>query len=119
MPAKVDLMMNLREKSIASWDYSYYLLLLVPIILFLVSLYIPPLVISDSGVISARQYVARRSLQQHHNARSEEYCQRCRNIRDWWSPGNILRPVFLFGSGQATVALSLTTLIATLLGVVG
>src|SRR5437763_15490339 len=38
-----------RPNSTALRDFSCYVLLLVPIILFLISLYIPPTMISDSG----------------------------------------------------------------------
>src|SRR5262249_2709981 len=105
-----------------SWDYSFYLLLLVPIILFLVSLYIPPAVISDSGV----GFLALSSMLRggaFNSITTPDPANIANDIATfvvWWSPGQYLVPgVFIWLGTSYGVALSLTTLIVTLIGVAG
>jgi hypothetical protein len=111
-----------RQNSIASWDYSCYVLFLIPIILFLNSLYIPPTVISDSGV----GFLALRSMLDGEPFNSITTPDPANIANDlvtfltWWSPGQYIVPGFFIWLGTSYgVALSLTTLIATLIGVVG
>ena len=111
-----------RENSIASWDYSCYVLLLVPIILFLGSLYIPPTIVSDSGV----GFLALRSMLEGGAFNSITAPDPANIANDvaifltWWSPGQYLVPgSFIWLGTSYGLAVSLTTLIATLIGVVG
>src|SRR5262245_38900929 len=113
---------NIQENSTACWDYSSYSLLLVPIILFLASLYIPPWVVSDSGV----GFLALASMLKGGSFNSVTTPDPANIANDvttfviWWSPGQYLVPgLFIWLGASYGVALSLTTLIATLIGLVG
>src|SRR5262245_52478056 len=99
-----------------------YLPLLVPIILFLGSLYVPPRIFIDSGV----GFLALRSMLEGGAFNSITAADPANIANDvtifltWWTPGQYLVPGSLIwlGSGYG-VAVSLTALIATLIGVVG
>ena len=99
-----------------------YLPLLVPIILFLGSLYIPPMVATDSGV----GFLALRSMLDG-GAFNRITVPDPANIANdvaifltWWSPGQYLVPGgFIWLGTNYGLAVSLTTLIATLIGVFG
>ena len=99
-----------------------YLPLLVPIILFLGSLYIPPMVASDSGV----GLLALRSMLDGGAFNCITVPDPANIARDvaifltWWSPGQYLVPgSFVWLGTSYGLALSLTALIATLIGVLG
>ena len=99
-----------------------YLPLLVPIILFLGSLYIPPMIYIDSGV----GFLALRSMLEGGAFNSITVADPANIANDvaifltWWSPGQYLVPgSFIWLGTSYGLALSLTALIATLIGVVG
>jgi hypothetical protein len=99
-----------------------YLLLLVPIILFVVSLYIPPSVISDSavGLFALRRMLDGDALNTIATPDPANIANDVVTFLTWWSPGQYLVPgIFLWLGASYGVALSLTTLLATLIGVVG
>src|SRR5262249_49136435 len=83
-----------QENSTAYWDYSCYVLLLIPIILFLGSLYIPPTIVSDSGV----GFLALRSMLEGGPFNSITAPDPANIANDvaifltWWSPGQYLVP---------------------------
>ena len=111
-----------RENFIVSWDYSCYALLLVPIILFLGSFYIPPTIFVDSGA----GFLALRSMLEGGAFNSITAPDPANIANDvaifltWWSPGQYLVPgSFIWLGTNYGLAVSLTTLIATLIGVVG
>jgi len=99
-----------------------YLPLLIPIILFLTSLYFPPMVASDSGI----GFLALRSMFDG-GAFNRITLPDPANIAadvaiflTWWSPGQYLVPGTLVWLGTSYgLALSLTVLVATIIGVVG
>jgi hypothetical protein len=99
-----------------------YLPLLVPIILFFGSLYIPPRIFIDGGV----GFLALRSMLEGGAFNSITVADPANIANDvaifltWWTPGQYLVPgsFIWLGSGYG-VAVSLTALIATLIGVVG
>jgi hypothetical protein len=99
-----------------------YLPLLVPIILFIGSLYIPPMVASDSG----DGFLALRSMLDGGAFNCITVPDPADIARDvaifltWWSPGQYLVPgSFIWLGTSYGLALSLTALIATLIGVLG
>jgi hypothetical protein len=99
-----------------------YLSLLIPIILFLGSLYIPPTIVSDSGV----GLLALRSMLEGGAFNSITVPDPANIANDvaifltWWSPGQYLVPGgFIWLGTSYGLAVTLTTLIATLIGVVG
>jgi hypothetical protein len=101
---------------------TYYVLLLIPIILFFVSLYTPPTIDPDSGV----GFLALRSMLEGGAFNSVTTPDPANIANDvitfltWWSPGQYLVPgIFILLGMPYGVALSLTALIATLIGVVG
>jgi len=103
-------------------DNSYYLLLLIPTILFLVSLYVPPTIVSDSAV----GFLALRSMLEggpFNSITSPDPANIAYNVATFvtfWSPGQYLVPgLFIWLGTNYGLALSLTTLIATLVGVLG
>ena len=99
-----------------------YLPLLVPVILFLVALYIPPTMVTDSGV----GFLALRSMLEggaFNTVTAPDPANIANNIvtfQSWWSPGQYLVPgIFIWLGTNYGHALSLTALIATLIGVIG
>ena len=115
-----------QKDSIASCDrsfgYSCYVLLLIPIILFLNSLYIPPTVISDSavGLLALRNMLGGGAFNTIITPDPANVANDLLTFLTWWSPGQYLAPGFFIWLGTSYgVALSLTTLIATVTGVLG
>jgi hypothetical protein len=110
-----------RENSIFPWG-SWYVLLLVPFILFLGSLYIPPTVISDSavGFFALRRMLDGEAFNTITTPDPANIANDAVTFLTWWSPGQYLAPgIFIWLGISYGVALSLTTLLATLIGVVG
>jgi hypothetical protein len=110
------------ENLIALWHYGCYVPLLIPIILFLGSLYIPPKIVSDSGT----GFLALRSMLEGGAFNSITAPDPANIANDvaifltWWSPGQYLVPgLFIWLGTNYGLAVSLTTLIATLIGVAG
>jgi len=111
-----------RENSTALRDYSCYVLLLIPIILFLGSLYIPPTMISDSGVgfLALRSMLDGGAFNCFIAPDPANIANDVVTFMTRWSPGQYLMPgIFIWLGTSYGVALSLTTLIATLIGMVG
>jgi hypothetical protein len=99
-----------------------YLPLLIPIILFLGSLYIPPTIFVDSGA----GFLALRSMLEGGAFNSITTPDPANIANDvaifltWWSPGQYLVPgSFIWLGTSYGLAVSLTALMATLIGVVG
>jgi hypothetical protein len=97
-------------------------LLLIPIILFLLSLYIPPTIVSDSaaGFLALRNMLGGGAFNSITTPDPANICNDVVTFLTWWSPGQYLVPgsFILLGTSYG-LALSLTTLIATLIGVAG
>jgi len=98
------------------------MLLLIPIILFIGSLCMPPTIVSDSGT----GFLALRSMLEGGAFNSITAPDPANIANDvaifltWWSPGQYLVPgSFIWLGTSYGLAVSLTTLIATLIGVVG
>ena len=99
-----------------------YLLLLVPIVLFMVALYIPPRVISDSavGLFALRRMLDGGVLNTIATPDPANIANDVVTFLTWWSPGQYLAPgIFVWLGASYGLALSLTTLLATLIGVLG
>lgn len=99
-----------------------YLPLIVPIILFLSSLYIPPTIFVDSGL----GFLALRSMLEGGAFNSITVADPANIANDVaifltsWSPGQYLVPgIFIWLGTSYGLALSLTALIATLIGLAG
>lgn len=99
-----------------------YLPLLVPIILFLVSLYIRPTMNFDSGV----GFLVLRSMLEggaFNNVTAPDPANIANDVAtfvSWWSPGQYLVPgAFVWLGTDYGIALSLTALISTVIGVIG
>src|SRR6266566_999089 len=111
-----------RKNSIASWDYTCYALLLIPIILFLGSLYIPPTIISDSGVgfLALRNMLDGEAFNSITTPDPANIAKDVLIFLTWWSPGQYLVPgIFVWLGTSYGVALSLTTFFSTVIGVIG
>jgi hypothetical protein len=111
-----------RPVSATDWNYSCYVPLLIPIILFLVSLYIRPTIQVDSGF----GFLALRSMLEGSgfNMVSEPDAANIANdvaeFQVWWSPGQYLVPGVLVWLGTSYgVAVSLTTFLSIVIGVIG
>jgi hypothetical protein len=99
-----------------------YLPLLVPIILFVVSLFTPPQMVPDSGV----GFFALRSMFEggaFNSVTTPDPTNIAKDVVTFltlWSPGQYLVPgTFIWLGTDYGLALSLTTLVATLIGVIG
>ena len=99
-----------------------YLPLVIPIILFVVSLYIPPKILGDSGI----GFLALRSMLEGGAFNSitvpdpDNIANDVTIFLTWWSPGQYLVPgVFIWLGTSYGLAVSLTALIATLVGAIG
>jgi hypothetical protein len=102
--------------------FAVYLPLLVPIILFLSSLYIPPKIFTDSGL----GFLALRSMLEGGPFNSITSADPANIANDiaifltFYTPGQYLVPsIFIWLGTSYGLAVSLTSLIATLIGVVG
>src|SRR5262245_58667128 len=96
--------------------------LLVPIILFVLSLWIRPTIYTDSGW----GFLVLRSMQEGgpFNAivapAPANIAGDITTFNGWWSPGQYMVPGFFVWLGaDYGLAMSLTTLIATIIGVIG
>src|SRR6516164_3406228 len=111
-----------RKNWIASGDNWCYVLLLVPIVLFLASLYIPPTIISDSGAgfLALRGMFEGGPFNSISTPDPADIANDVVTYLTWWSPGQYLVPgSFIWLGARYDLAVSLTTLIATLIGVAG
>jgi hypothetical protein len=99
-----------------------YLPLLVPIILFLGSQYISPLIFIDSsmGFLALRSMLEGGAFNSITVADPANIANDVAIFLTWWSPGQYLVPgSFIWLGTSYGLAVSLTTLIATLIGVAG
>src|SRR5262245_39993391 len=110
------------EHSTVTWGCTCYVPLLIPIILFLLSLYIPPTIVSDSaaGFLALRNMLGGGSFNSITTPDPANISNDVVTFLTWWSPGQYLVPgsFILLGTSYG-LAVSLTTLIATLIGVAG
>jgi hypothetical protein len=111
-----------RPDSAAFWSYSCYVPLLIPIILFVTSIFIPPIVNGDSGV--GFRVLHNMFAGGAFNTYTEPDPNNIANDHvafvTLWSPGQYLVPAtFIWLGTNYGVALSLTALLATLAGLVG
>src|SRR5262245_49334013 len=111
-----------RGENLAFWHFGCYVPLLIPTILFLGSLYIPPKIFIDSGV----GFLALRSMLEGGPFNSITAPDPANIANDvaifltWWSPGQYLVPgSFIWLGTNYGFAVSLTTLLGTVIGVVG
>jgi hypothetical protein len=103
-------------------SYGCYIPLLVPIILFLCSLYIPPRINPDSGVgfLAFRNMLEGGAFNRIMAPDRANIANDVVSFLSWWSPGQYLLPgSFIWLGTNYGLALSLTTLIATLIGLLG
>ena len=101
---------------------SWYMMLLVPLLLFCSSLYIPPTVISDSavGLFALRRMLDGEAFNTITTPNPANIAHDVITFLTWWSPGQYLTPgVFIWLGSNYGVALSLTTLLASVIGIVG
>jgi hypothetical protein len=99
-----------------------YLPLLVPVTLFIVSLYIPPRMVIDSavGFFVFRNMLHGGAFNTFTEPDAADIARDAQHFLSWWSPGQYLVPgSFVLLGANYGVALSLTALIATLFGVAG
>jgi hypothetical protein len=111
-----------RDNSTASRDHSCYGLLIVPIILFLVSLYIPPTMVSDSGVgfLALRNMFGGGAFNTVATPDPTNIANDVVTFLTYWSPGQYILPgLFIWLGTSYGLAVSLTTVMATLIGVAG
>lgn len=102
--------------------YSYYFPLLVPIILFLSSLCIPPRMNADSsaGLFALRDMLEGGAFNSFAMPDPLNIANDVETFLTLWSPGQYLAPGgFIWLGANYGLALSLTALIATLIGVLG
>jgi hypothetical protein len=102
--------------------YGYYVPLLIPIILFLGSLYIPPRMVPDSGVgfLVLRSMLAGGPFNTTTFPDPANLANDVVTFSSWFSPGQYLVPGgFIWLGTNYGLALSLTALLATLIGVLG
>jgi hypothetical protein len=101
-------------------DSACYLLLLVPIILFLVTLYIRPTMVADSGIgfLAFHGMLEGGAFNSFASPDPANIDNDIVTFLTWWSPGQYLVPgIFIWLGCNYGLALSLTSLIATLIGV--
>jgi hypothetical protein len=106
----------------ASRDYHCYVPLFVPVILFLVSLYIPPTINPDSGFgfLAFRGMLGGNGFNMVIEPDPTDIANDVAKFQTWWSPGQYLVPGFFVWLGtNYGLALSLTTFISTVIGVIG
>jgi hypothetical protein len=99
-----------------------YLLLSVPIILFIVSLYVPPTMIPDSGVgfFVLRHMLEGGAFNTFTTPDASNIAEDTVIFLTWWTPGQYLVPgAFVWLGVNYGLALSLTSLVATVIGIVG
>jgi hypothetical protein len=102
---------------------SCYVALLIPLVLFIVSLYIRPAINTDSGF----GFLVFRGMLDYGNSfnvliepDAADIANDVAKFQTWWSPGQYLVPGFFVWLGtNYGLALSLTTFISTVIGVIG
>ncbi len=111
-----------RQADASLMNSACYLPLLVPVILFLVALYIPPTMVTDSGVgfLALRSMLEGGAFNTVIAPDPANIANDIATFQSWWSPGQYLVPgIFIWLGTNYGHALSLTALIATLMGVIG
>jgi hypothetical protein len=111
-----------QQNLIALWDYGCYVPLLVPFTCFLGSLYISPTMISDSGAgfLALRSMLDGGAFNRFTAPDPANIANDVATFMTWWSPGQYLVPgIFIWFGTSYGIAISLTTIIATFIGVVG
>jgi hypothetical protein len=109
-------------KSTALWNVASYFPLIVPVFLFIVSLIIPPAIEWDSalGFIVLRSMLQGGAFNIFTVPDDADISRDLAGFMYLWSPGQYLVPgAFVWLGTSYGFALSLTTLFATLIGVVG
>jgi hypothetical protein len=111
-----------RANAITPWNFAVYLPLLISIALFFVSLANPPTIEWDSGMgfIVLRSMLERGSFNIFIEPDHADISRNLGTFLSFWTPGQYIVPGALIWLGSNYgLALSLTTLIATLTGVIG
>jgi hypothetical protein len=99
-----------------------YMLLLVPVALFTISLFVRPQMTFDTaqGFIVLRNMLAGGAFNYLPTPDPANIARDTETFLTWWSPGQYLVPgVFVAFGASYGLAMSLTTLMATLIGVLG
>jgi hypothetical protein len=99
-----------------------YLLLSVPVILFIVSLYVPPTMVPDSGYgfFVLRHMLEGGAFNTFTTPDASNIAEDTVTFLTWYSPGQYLVPgIFVWLGANYGLALSLTLLVATVIGIVG
>jgi hypothetical protein len=118
-PGGIRLRQSSPEESLRLATYSP---LLIPIILFLTSLYFPPMVASDSGIgfLALRSMFDGGAFNRITVPDPADIAGDVAIFLTWWSPGQYLVPgIFVWLGTSYGLALSLTVVVATIIGVVG
>jgi hypothetical protein len=105
-----------------SWDYRCFVLLLIPVILFLVSLGVRPTIFPDSGFgfLVFRSMLDGSGFNMVSEPDAANIANDVATFQIWWSPGQYLVPgVFVRLGTDYGLALSLTTFLSTVIGVIG
>jgi hypothetical protein len=113
---------TLEASSIASWNFASSAFLSIPIVLFMVSLVIRPTVTFDSGfgLLVLRSMLEGGALNVVPAPDPADLARDTATFLAWWTPGQYLVPgAFVWLGVDYGLAVSLTTLIATLVGVTG
>ena len=108
--------------SLTDWGYRCYVPLLVPVILFLVSLYIRPTIQVDSGFgfLALRSMLEGSGFNMVTEPDAANIANDIAEFQVWWSPGQYLVPGVLVWLGTSYgVAVCLTTFLSTVIGVIG
>ena len=111
-----------RPVSLPDWDYSCYVPLLIPVILFLVSFYIRPTIQVDSGFgfLALRSMLEGSGFNMVTEPDAANIANDVAEFQVWWTPGQYLVPGVLVWLGMSYgVAVSLTTFLSTVIGVIG
>jgi hypothetical protein len=111
-----------QANAITPWNIAVYLLLLIPIVLFFVSLSSPPTIDWDSGkgFIVLRNMLGGGSFNIFIEPDHADISRDLGTFLSRWTPGQYIVPgAFVWLGSNYGLALSLTTLIATLTGVIG
>jgi len=99
-----------------------YILLLVPVMLFIISLFIRPQMTFDSayGFLALRSMLDGGSFNYVTSPDPGNIANNIETFLTWWSPGQYLVPgTFVWLGANYGLAISLTTLLATVIGVLG
>jgi hypothetical protein len=102
--------------------HAVYIFLLVPVTLFVISLFIRPQMTFDStyGFLALRSMLDGGSFNYVTSPDPGNIANNIETFLTWWSPGQYLVPgAFIWLGASYGLAISLTTLIATVIGVLG